>query len=138
MGYWNNSGSNASANWGLYSGVDYFADVGNFNLRYGWASANDGEAEQFYSIAYQRDVAGGTLAGGYTLTRFNQAADSLVRHLEVYYRKEVSDNVFMTPMVQWASGMKLGDLAVNGDDDAANDLVETNYWLFGLRLEFWM
>jgi hypothetical protein len=132
VGYWNNSGSNASANWGLYSGVDYFADVGSFNLRYGWASADDDEAEQFYSIAYQRDIAGGTLAGGFTLTRFNKADDSLVRHLEVYYRKELLNNVFITPMVQWASGMKLGD------GDEIYDFVETNYWLFGLRLEFWM
>ena len=124
VGYWHNSGSNASANWGLYSGVDYFSDVGNFNLRYGWASAQKEQAEQFYSIAYQRDIAGGTLAGGYTLTRFNQADD--VHHLEVYYRKELSDKVFVTPMVQWASGMTLGDWD------------ETNYWLFGLRLEFWM
>jgi hypothetical protein len=131
VGYWNNSGNNTSANWGLYSGVDYFAEVGNFNLRYGRASADEGEAEQFYSIAYQRDIAGGTLAGGLTLTRFNKA--DAVRHFEVYYRKELLNSVYITPMVQWASGMKL-----NGYPDDSNDFVETNYWLFGLRLEFWM
>jgi hypothetical protein len=54
----------------------------------------------------------------------------------VFGAGELLNNVFITPMVQWASGMKLGDLDANGDE--IYDLVETNYWLFGLRLEFWM
>lgn len=120
VGYWQNS---AQDDYGLYMGMDYFTNSGSFNFRYGQADANEGNAEQFAAAVYKTELAGGEMAYGYTFTRFEQAP--ALRQLEAYYRKGVTDKIFLTPSVQY----------VNGD---IGGRTRDSYWLFGLRMEVWL
>lgn len=127
IGYWKNSGDDPQAPFGFYAGMDYFVDNGKLNIRYGQADATQGHPEQFVSLAWQQPLYQGELAAGYTFTRFNTAiaqahdiGDDIMQTAEIYYRKALSEQIYITPAVQWSHGVTAGE------DD----------WLFSLRMEF--
>lgn len=110
IGYWKNS-ADASGESGFYGTLDYFLKRDKLNFRYGEADAQNGNAEQFFSAAWQRNVAEGILSLGYSFTRFNQVNDAIMRAAELYYRKAVSEQLFVSPALQWGNGN-----GYNGDD----------------------
>ena len=122
IGVWTNSADDAGADYGMFVGLDYHMDNGGLNIRFGQANAEDGEAERFVGIGYEQQLAGGTFAASYSLTRYNQDVDSVLHHGEFYYRFAAIDKVlYLTPAVQWFEGGGLIDDGV----------------IWGVRAEVW-
>lgn len=103
-------------------GVDYHIDQGGINVRFGYANAEEGEAESFVSLGYEQQIGRGTLAGAYSVTHYNQDQNSIMRHAEVYYRFAAIDNIlYFSPAVQWFEGGNIPD----------------DSFIWGVRAEVW-
>lgn len=124
LGYWKNSGAGED---GFYSGLDYFAETGKLNIRYGVADVLPDNPEQFASAAWQQPIYGGQLALGYTFTRFNRLSNSVLRQAELYYRRSITELLYLTPSLQWFSGANINGANTNNDT--------SDQWLLTLRTE---
>ena len=122
IGVWTNSADDAGADYGMFVGLDYHLDNGGLNIRFGQANAEDGGAERFVGVGYEQQLAGGTFAASYSLTRYNQDDDSVLHHGEFYYRFAAIDKIlYLTPALQWFEGGTLMDDGV----------------IWGVRAEVW-
>jgi hypothetical protein len=123
-------GTGTDDNYGVYLSSDHSYEIGNFNIRIGFANEDVSEAESFYSIAYETEIQGSTVGVAFSQTNVSDKADSALddtRQFEVYGRFDINEQFHITPSFQWLE---------NSNFDASNTVHDDEIAVYGLRVNY--
>jgi len=134
LGLWQNT-NEAPTQSGIYAGIDMTTQLGDFNIRLGWSTADvthtdpDPEPEnieQFYGIAFHKELTQGSFGLGFNFSKYKGNEPAISRNWETYYRINLNQHVYLTPALQWLN---------IGQDEGANHDEFKDVLLASLRLE---
>ncbi|MGI9569219.1 MAG: carbohydrate porin [Desulfobulbia bacterium] len=121
LGMWGSSANQMTSmsqhsvdiDYGLYTSIDGSLALLKWNLRLGLAIPNLGASKSFIGIANEIPFAGNSLGIAFGRSKqgdhWSSGGPDEVKHVELYYRYELSNNLSITPCIQYRKTLGFDD-----------------------------